>query len=59
MAPKMGQIYEDGSEDFDGTFKVHKMDQQFKGFGGGGGLQLPNDIRKLDSLLDTTNLALE
>lgn len=49
MVPKMGQIYEDGSEDYDGTFKMAK----------GAKIALPSDHRRLDSLLDTTNLALE
>ena len=49
MVPRMGQIYEDGGEDIEGTFKMAK----------GSKIQLPNDHRRLDSLLDTTNLALE
>ena len=51
MAPKMGLINEDGSEDFEGTFKAYKGNNQ--------AFQLPSDIRRYDSLLDGTSLALD
>ena len=56
MAPKLGHIDEDRGEDYEGTFK----DIRKQGGGGGGfGIQMPSDIRRYDSLLDTTNLALD
>jgi hypothetical protein len=53
MAPKMGHIDEDGAEDFDGTFKEYKGNKNNDAF------RLPSDIRRYDSLLDATNLALD
>lgn len=53
MAPKMGLIDEDGGEDYEGTFKINKNNN------GSSAFRLPTDNRRFDSLLDTTNLALE
>jgi hypothetical protein len=50
MAPKLGHIDEDGGEDYEGTFKAYKGANAFK---------LPTDMRRYDSLLDGTNLALD
>lgn len=47
MAPKMGQIYEDGGEDYEGTYK-RPYQQPL----------ITSSANRLDSLLDTTNLAL-
>jgi hypothetical protein len=51
MAPKMGQIYEDGGEDYDGTIKVNKGDSN-------NAFRLPSDMRNFDSMLDTSSLIL-
>lgn len=40
--PKMGQIYEDGGEDYEGTYKNNQRKQY-------NGIQLPNDMRRLDT----------
>jgi hypothetical protein len=47
MAPKMDQIYEDRGEDFDATYKVKSYNPQNS-----------SDMRRFDSMPDTTNLAL-
>ena len=47
MAPKMGQINEDHTEEYEGTYKANNA------------FKLPSDIRKYDSLLDTASLALD
>ena len=50
MAPKMGLINEDHNEEYEGTFKA---------YGGGKGVQLPTQVRRYDSFLDGTDLALD
>ena len=54
MAPKMGLIDEDHGEDFDGTFKEYRGNNQ-----NNRGIELPSAVRRYDSFLDNTNLALE
>lgn len=55
IAPRMGLIDEDGGEDFEGTFKAYKgnISNENKAY------QLPSDVRRYDSFLDHTNLALD
>lgn len=59
MAPKLGHIDEDGGEDFEGTFKAYKPKNNTEEMYNNDAFKLPTDIRRYDSFLDNTNLALD